>query len=598
MKKTFLRILFVIIIISCMGIFFGCNNVDDNNNEQDADEVNEIEEIIVHIDQNWEDGIKVPDSYYKKTNVIRLPDYEDGYREGYSHRGWYVDKECTIEFISSASKVLYDITDIEEITVYAKWMPIYTVTFNVNGAENELEPINYCIGDSLGLYWVRPQRIGYSFDKWLPKLSVDLYVGDFELTAQWNLLNVDYTSNGDGTCSINCAQDIDNKDFLAKDVEIPSEHMYYEDNQKIIETVTKINDYAFYGCTNIESVSIPDTITEIGDYAFAKSETNIKDMKLSKISVPNSVTAIGLGAFANCSNLIDVNLGNGITFINEDCFYNCALLSHITLPDSILSIKNNAFTNSGIITIQIPENTVDINLQANENAFYNCLYLEEFVVENSNANYSSIDGVLYNKDSTNLLKYPSAKINTEFSVPEAVVEISKMAFECCPYLQNLNLDVNVATIYFNETKEDNSLYSLQVLTNITIDSQNRNYFAEDGILYKNTQIGHKLLFYPCAKTETDIVLDESVTEIGEWAFADSKIINLTMGKKNSYVHIYVHCFENSTIEKFYYRNSDLTNLKDYDYVPIKAIIYIYSSDNNDDWKVANINGRQGVGYQS
>jgi hypothetical protein len=563
MKKRYLRILFVILIIICTGIFFGCNNDDDSYyNEEETDDVEEIEEILVHLDQNMEDGTEEPDCYYKKINVIRLPEYEDGYRDGYSYRGWYVDKECTIEFIDSARNVVYDITDIDEITVYAKWLPIYTVTFDLNGSENELEPINYCVGDSLGLYWITPQRTGYTFDSWLPNLSHDLYVGDFTLTAQWKLKDIDYTSNGDGTCSINCSQDIEAEDFSAKYVEMPSEYIYYEDGEEITEIVTKINDYAFYGCTNIETVVLPDTITEIG-----------------------------VGAFSNCSNLSDINLGEDIISINEECFYSCTSLQDIILPDNIESIGNNAFTNSGLISIQIPEKTVNISSQLMENAFYNCTYLAEYIVEENNANYSSIDGVLYNKDATNLLKYPLAKTNIEFSAPETVEEISEMAFESCSYLQKLSLGVNLATIYFNETKENNSFYSMKALTDIIVDSQNSNYFTKDGVLYEDAQVCSKLLYYPCAKTETNVVLDDDVLEIGEWAFADSKIINLTMCKRESYVKFYVNCFENSTLENLYIRNYNTNSIYNYYNIPSSTVIYVYESYNSDAWEVVNYNGR-------
>ena len=97
-------------------------------------------------------------------------------------------------------------------------------------------------------------------------------------------------------------------------------------------SVTSIGNYAFYRCTGLTNLTIPDSVTSIGSYAFSSCTG------LTNVTIPNSVTDIKSYAFQNCSNLINLSIGNGLSQITHYVFYNCMGLTKIVLSNSINSI--------------------------------------------------------------------------------------------------------------------------------------------------------------------------------------------------------------------------------------------------------------------
>lgn len=124
--------------------------------------------------------------------------------------------------------------------------------------------------------------------------------------------------------------------------------------------VTTIGEKAFYNCTTLESVTIPNSVTSIGYRAF-KSCTSLLNVTipdgvtsigkeafesctlLLNVLIPNSVTSISDYAFRYCSGLTSVTIGNSVTSIGFQTFYDCSLLKSITIPESVTSISAAAF---------------------------------------------------------------------------------------------------------------------------------------------------------------------------------------------------------------------------------------------------------------
>ena len=135
--------------------------------------------------------------------------------------------------------------------------------------------------------------------------------------------------------------------------------------------VTSIRDYAFYACTNLKSIKIPDGITKINNNAFNNCGS------LTAISIPDGVSVIGSNAFRYCSKLSNINIPSSVKSLGDYTFYSCVSLTSITIPDSVTSIGNYAFSGcSSLPSIEIPDSVTTIL----SSAFYRCLSLTSITI--------------------------------------------------------------------------------------------------------------------------------------------------------------------------------------------------------------------------
>lgn len=118
------------------------------------------------------------------------------------------------------------------------------------------------------------------------------------------------------------------------DLVIPEKVKYNNVNY----TVTAINDWCFYECTQLYSLVLPNTVTAIGEYAFMDCR------RLASIQLPGSITSIGTSAFVNCMALKSITLPESLTSIAEATFSNCLSLTRIDIPNSITAIGDYAFS--------------------------------------------------------------------------------------------------------------------------------------------------------------------------------------------------------------------------------------------------------------
>lgn len=203
--------------------------------------------------------------------------------------------------------------------------------------------------------------------------------------------------------------------------------------------VTSIGNNAFEGC-GVEKCSIADTVTSIGDRAFMWCQ----DLN-SNIYISSNVHYIGEMAFANCRDLPEIIVDDnnkfyktvsGVLFdknITRLMVYPGGKEGAYSIPDSVTIIDKHSFSNSTVTNVYIGKNINEIG----DDAFIESFNLKEIKVSKDNKFYSSLDGVLFNKDITSLITYPTGIRNEDYFVPKSVKKICKNSFRWSEYLKRV-----------------------------------------------------------------------------------------------------------------------------------------------------------------
>ena len=184
------------------------------------------------------------------------------------------------------------------------------------------------------------------------------------------------------------------------------------DGTLTISGTGKMYDYMHWYSlrSQVKSVIIEDGVTTIGDCAFDCWDA------LTSVTLPDSVTTIGNQAFDDCTSLTSITIPSSVTSIENYAFGGCVSLTSVTIPSSVTKIGNYAFAGS--------------------DAAVN--------VASGNKNYSSENGVLYNKQKTVLLYGGPCK--GTFKIPNGVTSIDEGAFESCERLVGITIPKSVTHI--------------------------------------------------------------------------------------------------------------------------------------------------------
>ena len=269
--------------------------------------------------------------------------------------------------------------------------------------------------------------------------SVSATYGDFE-----------YTLEDDYTCTIT------KYNGSAANVTIPS--TIYGNK------VCKIGNGAFSENLNIKSVYIPNTVTYIGWYAFENCSylskvtfssklkyigyCSFSNTAVQSVTIPNGVTDLDEAAFAFCKKLASVNIPNTVKTIGRQCFRECASLVNITIPNSVTKIGYCGFQDCiKLKSVSIGSGLNDFDTQNIFGfIFTGCTSLENITVNSSNNNYSSANGIMYDKNKTEILVYPQAKKDTTYSVPSSVKSLGEMTANGNAYLKTVTIPSNIKDI--------------------------------------------------------------------------------------------------------------------------------------------------------
>lgn len=188
--------------------------------------------------------------------------------------------------------------------------------------------------------------------------------------------------------------------------------------------------------TGIKAIDIPENVKQVENYAFYGCA------KLEAVSLPDSVKEIGSNSFSNCTALASVHLSKNLKVIPEWSFYKTSNLSSISFPSRVTKIGTEAFSESGLKSVSIGKGVQVIE----KYAFSDCGMLNKIKVSSKNPNFSSKNGVFYNKKKTELITYPAGKTNESFTLSKKIKKISSRAFESNPNLKKVTFKKGLKTI--------------------------------------------------------------------------------------------------------------------------------------------------------
>lgn len=268
-------------------------------------------------------------------------------------------------------------------------------------------------------------------------------------------------------------------------------------------SVTSIGHRAFWDCNGLTTVTIPSSVTSIGKAAFANSS-------LTTVTIPSSLTSIGESTFMGCTELTTVTIPSSVASIGDSAFSQCARLTSITIPSSVTSIGKGAFASCyNVKTITIPSSVTSIE----DYAFTDCS--GAITVDSNNPDYSSLDGVLYDKAHTTLIHSPFTKTGS-FTIPSSVTSIGNNAFARSK-LTSVTIPSSVTSIGNFAFGGCDGLTTIAIPSSVTSIGDCAFYFCSGLTTVAIPSSFGKSAFEGCGRLTT-VTIASSATSIGDDAF--------------------------------------------------------------------------------
>ena len=351
-----------------------------------------------------------------------------------------------------------------------------------------------------------------------------------------------YEGNTEGWCTIDFVKGWSNPSGYGTQLYFSGELVT---DLVIPDTVSKIDNHAFFGCNSLTSVTIGNGVIEIGDQAFSScrslSEVSLgnsvkiiddfafEQTPITSIVIPDSVESIGCEAFYNCKSLKTVVIGKSVSYVHAGAFLDSPNIEYteyenglylgnqnnpyhllVSVKDrSVANLKiheetkviiNGAFINYDLLeNITIPNGITRIS----GNLFQACLSLKTVIIPNS---VTIIEGTAFD----------TCISLTKIVIPNGITYIGSSAFSYCVQLESINIPATVTTI------GSNAFSNCTSLKEITVDENNEYYKSIDGSLY--TKDGKTLIRYVSNENVTEYVIHDGVTCIGDNAFSGCKTL--------------------------------------------------------------------------
>ena len=306
----------------------------------------------------------------------------------------------------------------------------------------------------------------------------------------------------------------------------------------IPDSVTSIGTSAFYNCSGLTSITIPDSVISIGSSAFSGCSG------LESITIPDSVTSIGSSAFSECSGLTSVTIGNGVTSIGTRAFLECSGLTDVYYQGDLsgwseiefdheeehmyspavnpMRYADNLYINGELLQgdIVIPDGTEKIGAYA----FYNCDGLTSVVIPDSVTNIgeyafygcSGLTSVTIGNGVTSIgySAFYGCSGLTSVTIPDSVIEIGIGAFTNCSGLTDVYYQGDLSGwlgIEFGEVSANPMYYA----DNLYINGE---LLQGEIVIPDGTEKIGDYAFYNCDAL-TSVTIPDSVTSIGSSVFS-------------------------------------------------------------------------------
>ena len=447
-------------------------------------------------------------------------------------------------------KVIPETMPAEDLTINASWkINKYSLTIKYNDGVTKDLVISQDYNTAIEAI-DDPTRTGYTFNGWDKEIPETMPAEDLTITASWETtiytlsfyendvlirsIDVEYGQNVTIGSEVQDMFYIFLDDFA--DYNDGDELIYnYETNLRInVIEKDQLDKYSYYADDYTKTISITGvmdsnirrsalcerylindeeySVTSIGYFAFYHCTS------LTSITIPNSVTSIGGSAFNDCTSLTSITIPDSVTSIGTEAFYNCYNLTSIIIPDSVTSIGDRAFFECYRLVEIVNKSSLQLELGSSDygNLAY---YAKQIITDEADSKLSTTnDGFVFYNDNYDVYLISYIGNNVEIVIPNNATIINKNAFSSCTSLTSITIPDSVTFI------DSSAFYNCTSLTSIVVDENNLVYDSRDNCNAIINSSNNELIV-SCLGT----TIPESVTSIGDYAFAwCTSLTNITI----------------------------------------------------------------------
>ena len=233
--------------------------------------------------------------------------------------------------------------------------------------------------------------------------------------------------------------------------------------------ITTIEKRTFFRCRSLTKVTLPDGLTLIGEDAFNQCSA------LKALVIPGSVTGFGINCFKECTSLEELRFLNGVTKLPNGAFSSMKALRYLEIPDSVESLKYVHFSYcTALETVRIGSGLKVLY----EPTFDGCDNLKRFEISPANKTFCSVDGVIYSKDKTELIRLPLG-YDGAYEVLPGTLRIGERAASNCTKLTALTVPDSVTAIGDYAFRECKSLETVTLGRGLTEIEQGAFYYCKN-----------------------------------------------------------------------------------------------------------------------